>query len=102
MNDPQRFAASYPGSDQFQPLPAAYSVAPAPLPRRRIVVTVLMFVATCLSTYLTGGLVFAITLMFILTTHELGHFFQALRYHVPASFPYFIPMPLSPIGTMGA
>jgi membrane-associated protease RseP (regulator of RpoE activity) len=40
--------------------------------------------------------------MLILTTHELGHFLQALRYRVPASLPYFIPIPFSPIGTMGA
>ncbi|MEK6233192.1 MAG: site-2 protease family protein, partial [Planctomycetales bacterium] len=35
-------------------------------------------------------------------THEMGHFLQAVRYGVPASFPYFLPMPLNPIGTMGA
>src|SRR5262249_54547004 len=29
-------------------------------------------------------------------------FLQAKRYRVHASFPYFIPMPISPIGTMGA
>jgi membrane-associated protease RseP (regulator of RpoE activity) len=40
--------------------------------------------------------------MATLLAHELGHFFQAHRYRVPASFPYFIPMPASPIGTMGA
>jgi membrane-associated protease RseP (regulator of RpoE activity) len=40
--------------------------------------------------------------MTTLLAHELGHFVQAHRYHVPASLPYFIPMPGSPIGTMGA
>jgi membrane-associated protease RseP (regulator of RpoE activity) len=40
--------------------------------------------------------------MITLTAHEMGHFLQARRYHVAASLPYFIPMPLSPIGTMGA
>ncbi len=40
--------------------------------------------------------------MTTLLAHELGHFFQARRYGVPASLPYFIPMPTSPIGTMGA
>jgi membrane-associated protease RseP (regulator of RpoE activity) len=62
----------------------------------------LLFIATCLSTYLTGGFTFTLTLMLILTTHEMGHFLQAVRYGVPTSLPYFIPMPLSPIGTMGA
>ena len=41
-------------------------------------------------------------LMTILVCHEMGHFVQAWRHGVYASLPYFIPMPLSPIGTMGA
>lgn len=80
--------------------------------RRRVLLPALLFIATCLSVYFAGwkvlgkdstaALTFAAALMFILTTHELGHFIQALRYRVPASLPFFIPMPFSPIGTMGA
>ena len=40
--------------------------------------------------------------MTILLCHEMGHFVQAWRYGVYASLPYFIPMPLTPIGTFGA
>jgi membrane-associated protease RseP (regulator of RpoE activity) len=40
--------------------------------------------------------------MTILLCHEMGHFVQAWRYGVYASWPYFIPMPISPIGTFGA
>jgi len=40
--------------------------------------------------------------MTILVCHEAGHFIQAWRYGVYASFPYFLPMPLPPIGTLGA
>jgi membrane-associated protease RseP (regulator of RpoE activity) len=65
-------------------------------------VPVLLYVLTCLSTFVAGGPLFAVGVMTILTAHELGHYFQARRHHVPASLPYFIPMPLSPVGTMGA
>lgn len=62
----------------------------------------LLFLATCASTYLAGGLAFSAALLTILLAHEFGHFLQARRYGVPATLPCFIPMPISPIGTMGA
>ena len=48
------------------------------------------------------GLIYMACVMGILLTHEMGHFLATLRYRVPASFPYFVPLPISPIGTMGA
>lgn len=48
------------------------------------------------------GCTYSIPLMIILLCHEMGHYLQAVRYRVPASFPYFIPLPLPPLGTMGA
>ena len=48
------------------------------------------------------GLRYAVPLMFILLCHEMGHFLQSVRYRIPATFPYFIPLPLTPLGTMGA
>ena len=48
------------------------------------------------------GLTYMLAVMLILLLHELGHFFQALRYGIPASLPYFIPVPILPFGTMGA
>ncbi len=45
---------------------------------------------------------YALAVMVILTAHEAGHFLQARRYGVRVSLPYFIPMPLTPIGTLGA
>ncbi len=51
---------------------------------------------------ISQGLSYAIPVMGILLFHEMGHYLQALRYRVPASLPYFIPMPLPPLGTMGA
>lgn len=48
------------------------------------------------------GLVYTACVLSILFTHEMGHFLATLRYRIPASFPFFIPLPISPIGTMGA
>jgi membrane-associated protease RseP (regulator of RpoE activity) len=80
-------------------------VEPQPFVRRsrpRRLLPIALLVATCLSTYLVGGVAFSLALMSTLLAHELGHYLQARRYGIPASLPYFIPMPISPIGTMGA
>lgn len=49
-----------------------------------------------------AGLTYMLAVMAILLAHEMGHFLQAVRYRVPASLPFFIPMPFTPLGTMGA
>lgn len=98
-------------------------------PRRRgWKLPVALFLLTCLSTFWAGaageyvlaifgglptiarvlavhwqdGLIYMITVLAILLAHEMGHFLLTLRYGIPASYPLFIPMPLTPIGTMGA
>ncbi len=48
------------------------------------------------------GLIYMLCVLAILLTHEMGHFVATLCYRIPASLPYFIPFPISPIGTMGA
>jgi membrane-associated protease RseP (regulator of RpoE activity) len=48
------------------------------------------------------GVAYMTAVMGILLAHEMGHYLQARRYHVSASLPWFIPMPFSPLGTMGA
>jgi Zn-dependent protease len=79
-----------------------------PARTRRIRLPLVLFLLTCASTFFAGGA----------RTPSPGRFefdwnaglaymaavmaIQALRYGVPASFPFFIPMPLTPIGTMGA
>jgi membrane-associated protease RseP (regulator of RpoE activity) len=86
--------------------------------KRRVWLPVALFIATCLSTLMVGigepdthlswtqrfllGLEYAVPLMTILVCHEMGHFVQAWRNGVYASFPYFIPVPFPPLGTMGA
>jgi membrane-associated protease RseP (regulator of RpoE activity) len=100
------------------------------LPPRRtsLLVPSVLFLATCYSTYLLGketfasyrlsvptalgwvhcddpergGLLYCVSVMGVLLAHELGHYLQSLRYRIAASLPLFIPMPISPFGTMGA
>jgi membrane-associated protease RseP (regulator of RpoE activity) len=62
-----------------------------------------MFEAETLSEglQLWRGWPYSLSIMLILTAHEMGHYFAA-RYHKTAvTLPYFIPF-LPPIGTMGA
>jgi membrane-associated protease RseP (regulator of RpoE activity) len=47
------------------------------------------------------GIPFAVTLMVILLSHELSHYFTSKRHGVKATLPYFIPAPTI-IGTFGA
>ncbi len=48
------------------------------------------------------GWPFAVSLLGILLTHELGHYFMSRYHKTPATLPYFIPLPFSLLGTMGA
>jgi Zn-dependent protease len=75
---------------------------PPPYRHRRWIVPLALFLATCASTFIVGGLVYSVCLMTILVCHEAGHFIQTRRYGVPASLPFFLPMPLPPLGTIGA
>jgi membrane-associated protease RseP (regulator of RpoE activity) len=47
------------------------------------------------------GLPFSLTLIGILLTHELSHYFMSRRHRVYATLPYFIPAPTL-VGTFGA
>jgi hypothetical protein len=48
-----------------------------------------------------GGAAFALALLAILGTHEMGHKLMSIRRGVDSSLPFFIPM-TPPLGTMGA
>jgi membrane-associated protease RseP (regulator of RpoE activity) len=77
-----------------------------------------LFVMTILSTILVGavqtgadlieepskiykGIPFSLTLMIILLSHELSHYFSSRKHGVEATLPYFIPAPTI-FGTFGA
>lgn len=89
-------------------------------------INIILFIATLLSVWFTGGLLalesldqgstwdlikaifldgwpFAVSLIAILGAHEMGHFFAGRYHKVNVTLPYFIPLPvISPFGTMGA
>ncbi len=95
-------------------------------PKRRVAIPVTLFILACLSTFWAGttiwspfeydwselrlaivanwrtGLAYMVCVIGILMCHEMGHFLMTLRFQIPASLPYFIPFPVSNIGTMGA
>jgi len=48
------------------------------------------------------GLIYMGCVLSILLCHEMGHFVMTVIYGVRASWPYFLPLPISAIGTMGA
>ncbi len=85
----------------------------------------LMFLLTVISVLLSGGLTsleeplsknilqaagqiirvgwpFAVSLLAILATHEFGHYIAGRAHGVHVTLPFFIPMPFTPLGTMGA
>ena len=117
MTQPQQYTPS--------PTPAADSSFPETqrpeLPPVKWLKPALLFIATVFSVMLAGaqqvtppghpltlqtwldGWIFAVPLMAILLSHEFGHYVAARLHRVPASLPYFIPMPyVSILGTMGA
>lgn len=80
------------------------------------VINLVLFVATVISTLYVGasyesaegsfsllsGWPFCLSILLILGAHEMGHYFAARYHKVPVTLPYFIPLPLSILGTMGA
>jgi len=96
-------------------------------PRRKLLPAAL-FLATCVCTFWAGvtnwlpiaymgsfeqagtilytgwnqGLTYMVAVLAILVSHEMGHFLVAQRYGIPVSFPYFLPVPFHPLGTLGA
>lgn len=53
---------------------------------------------------MASGLPYSISILFILGTHEFGHYFASVFHKVKATLPFFIPLPptIGLFGTMGA
>ncbi len=95
-----------------------------PQRRRGLGLHLALFLATCFTTTWAGvmnahpelswyafgdflprlheGIPYAASIMGILLAHEMGHYLFARHHRVPASLPYFIPVPIPLVGTMGA
>ena len=56
------------------------------------------------TSHLIDGLSFSLSLLFILISHEMGHYIACRIYGVDATLPFFIPTPpmIGPAGTFGA
>ena len=51
---------------------------------------------------LLHGISFSFTIVLILLAHEMGHFLACRHYGIRCTPPYFLPLPISIAGTMGA
>lgn len=105
-------------SSSGSPQPSAMRSSNPPAPRFAWRANAVLFLLTVASVYYTGaqhedrsifspesikdGVQFASALLSILLAHEFGHYIAARIHKVDATLPFFIPMPLSPFGTMGA
>ena len=111
-----------------EPLPPFETVSRSPRqPPARLRMQSLLFVVTCLTTFAAGavgweplllgvdpgiaeriavhwprGLAYAAAVMAVLAAHEAGHFIAARIHGIPATLPFFIPVPILLTGTMGA
>lgn len=92
--------------------------------KNRVAIHIILFLITFVTTLIAGtewttgtmgpyslealrrGLPYALSILFILTFHEFGHYFAAMYHKVKATLPYYIPFPPIPgffnFGTMGA
>jgi membrane-associated protease RseP (regulator of RpoE activity) len=57
---------------------------------------------TALLSNILSGWPFAVSLLGILLAHEFGHYLMSRHHRTPATLPYFIPLPFSALGTLGA
>lgn len=97
-----------------------FGYQPIPKPTHRgIWLNILLFVATVFTTLFVGsfqnngnpfvnpldlikGIPFSFSILLILGSHELGHYFTGKASGIDATLPYFLPVPHPLIGTMGA
>lgn len=97
-----------------QSAPINAPVFPAPeeqITAGRLLFHLFLLGVTIVTTVFAGGLflgsfqagaIFSFTVLVILAAHEMGHYIACRWYGVNATLPFFIPVPLPPVGTFGA
>lgn len=115
------------GPSEFSRPEITGSWGPSPLPalnRREWLLPAILFLATVVSTSYVGllysginpsitgvilnpftllrGLPFSFPLLIILLAHEMGHFLACRYYRIRCTPPFFLPLPISIAGTLGA
>jgi membrane-associated protease RseP (regulator of RpoE activity) len=93
--------------------------------KKRYLLHILLFIVTFITTTIAGvewirgiggpfelsslviGLPYSVSILFVLSCHEFGHYFAAMYHKVKATLPFFIPLPsfngvFINFGTMGA
>jgi len=106
-------------------LPAGRALAPPRL--RRLLLQSLLYLLTAATTFSAGvvgwepqvlgvdsdvagglaehgvrGAIYMVAVLAVLTAHEAGHFLAALFHGIPATLPFFLPVPVLLTGTLGA
>ncbi len=94
---------------------------------RRLQLQTLLYLLTCFTTFAAGvvgwepmllgfdddmvaklgqqwprGVAYMVAVMAVLTAHEAGHFIAAWWHRIPATLPFFLPVPVLLTGTLGA
>jgi len=110
----------------MEPLPPRFTTDRSPVLRGRRLHAIL-YLATAATTFAAGvggwepvvlgidddlarqfaahwqrGLLYMVAVMGVLTAHEAGHFVAATVHRIPATLPFFIPVPVLLTGTLGA
>ena len=96
-------------------------------PAGRLRLQIYLYLGTCLTTFAAGtvgwqplilglddtfwadvdqywprGVSYMLAVVAILTAHEAGHFLAARQHRIPATLPFFLPVPVMLTGTLGA
>ncbi len=104
--------------ESTRPFPGEQGIPVIKPKKQRVIINVLLFLATVCTTVVAGamlegvnplahpeeltrGFPFSFALIFILLSHELGHYISSRIHRIDATLPYFIPAPTF-IGTFGA